>query len=68
MHFYPAKRNDFVVEKIPKNEIRKRCKTQSYSVFIMLNQAEDEGFKPPIRERRIPDFESSAFGHSANLP
>ena len=34
----------------------------------MLNQAEDEGFKPPIRERRIPDFESSAFGHSANLP
>lgn len=30
--------------------------------------AEDEGFKPPIPERGIPDFESSAFGHSANLP
>ena len=30
--------------------------------------AEDEGFKPPIPERGIPDFESSAFGHSANFP
>ena len=30
--------------------------------------AESEGFKPPIPERGIPDFESSAFGHSANLP
>ena len=30
--------------------------------------AEDEGFKPPIPERVIPDFESSAFDHSANLP
>ena len=30
--------------------------------------AEDEGFKPPIPEKGIPDFESSAFGHSANLP
>ena len=30
--------------------------------------AEGEGFKPPIPERGIPDFESSAFGHSANLP
>ena len=30
--------------------------------------AEDEGFKPPIPERGIPDFESSAFDHSANLP
>lgn len=30
--------------------------------------AEEEGFKPPIPERGIPDFESSAFGHSAILP
>ncbi len=30
--------------------------------------AEDEGFKPPIPDKGIPDFESSAFGHSANLP
>lgn len=30
--------------------------------------AEDEGFKPPIPVMGIPDFESSAFGHSANLP
>lgn len=30
--------------------------------------AEDEGFKPPIPIMGIPDFESSAFGHSANLP
>ena len=34
----------------------------------MLKLAEGEGFKPPIPERGIPDFESSAFGHSANLP
>ena len=30
--------------------------------------AEGEGFKPPIPEKGIPDFESIAFGHSANLP
>ena len=30
--------------------------------------AEDEGFKPPIPVMGIPDFESSAFGHSANFP
>ena len=30
--------------------------------------AEGEGFKPPIPERGIPDFESSAIVHSANLP
>ena len=30
--------------------------------------AEGEGFKPPIPERGIPDFESSAIDHSANLP
>ena len=30
--------------------------------------AEGEGFKPPIPVMGIPDFESSAFGHSANLP
>lgn len=30
--------------------------------------AESEGFKPPIPVMGIPDFESSAFGHSANFP
>ena len=30
--------------------------------------AESEGFKPPIPGKGIPDFESSAFGHSANSP
>ena len=30
--------------------------------------AESEGFKPPIPGKGIPDFESSAFGHSANPP
>ena len=30
--------------------------------------AEGEGFKPPIPEKGIPDFESSAIDHSANLP
>ncbi len=39
--------------------------------FTQLNfvkKAEGEGFKPPIPERGIPDFESSAIDHSANLP
>ncbi len=30
--------------------------------------AESEGFKPPIPIKSIPDFESSAFDHSANFP
>ena len=30
--------------------------------------AESEGFKPPIPEKGIPDFESSAIVHSANSP
>ena len=30
--------------------------------------AESEGFKPPIPGKGIPDFESSAFDHSANSP
>ena len=34
----------------------------------LLFSAESEGFKPPIPERGIPDFESSAFDHSANFP
>ena len=34
--------------------------------FTLL--AESEGFKPPIPGKGIPDFESSAFGHSANSP
>ncbi len=33
-----------------------------------LTLAEGEGFKPPIPEKGIPDFESSAIDHSANLP
>ena len=33
-----------------------------------LEDAESEGFKPPIPERGIPDFESSAIDHSANSP
>ena len=33
-----------------------------------IYSAEGEGFKPPIPGKGIPDFESSAFGHSANLP
>ena len=36
------------------------------SLFFCL--AEGEGFKPPIPEKGIPDFESSAIDHSANLP
>ena len=34
----------------------------------LLFYAESEGFKPPIPERGIPDFESSAIDHSANSP
>ena len=35
---------------------------------LFLFCAESEGFKPPIPERGIPDFESSAIDHSANSP
>ena len=35
---------------------------------LSLFFAEGEGFKPPIPEKGIPDFESSAIDHSANLP
>ena len=35
---------------------------------LRLLFAEGEGFKPPIPEKGIPDFESSAIDHSANLP
>ena len=34
----------------------------------LFSFAESEGFKPPIPERGIPDFESSAIDHSANSP
>jgi hypothetical protein len=43
-------------------------KREARDELLLLCLAEDEGFKPPIPERGIPDFESSAFGHSANLP
>ena len=38
------------------------------ATFMAALFAEGEGFKPPIPERGIPDFESSAIDHSANLP
>ena len=38
------------------------------TVVVPIFCAEGEGFKPPIPERGIPDFESSAIDHSANLP
>ena len=41
-------------------------KRAQWSIELFL--AEGEGFKPPIPERGIPDFESSAIDHSANLP
>ncbi len=41
-------------------------KKRLLAVFYLI--AEDEGFKPPIPKKSIPDFESSAFDHSANLP
>ena len=43
-----------------KKELNEICHWASF--------AEGEGFKPPIPERGIPDFESSAIDHSANLP
>ena len=43
-------------------------KKESHDVTRRTPQAEGEGFKPPIPERGIPDFESSAIDHSANLP
>ncbi len=46
---------------------RRTQKRKSYR-FAISKEAEDEGFKPPIPKKGIPDFESSAFGHSANLP
>ena len=36
--------------------------------LFLWSFAEGEGFKPPIPEKGIPDFESSAIDHSANLP
>ena len=44
------------------------AKKESHNVTCRTPQAEGEGFKPPIPERGIPDFESSAIDHSANLP
>ena len=35
---------------------------------LSFYSAESEGFKPPIPAMGIPDFESSAFDHSANFP
>ena len=44
------------------------AKKESHNVTCRTPFAEGEGFKPPIPERGIPDFESSAIVHSANLP
>ena len=44
------------------------AKKESHNVTCRTPSAEGEGFKPPIPERGIPDFESSAIDHSANLP
>ena len=44
------------------------AKKESHVVTRRTPLAEGEGFKPPIPERGIPDFESSAIDHSANLP
>ena len=43
---------------------KEKSNLKGYSFF----PAEGEGFKPPIPERGIPDFESSAIDHSANSP
>ena len=48
------------------NSISLPCYNKKESPIALL--AEGEGFKPPIPERGIPDFESSAIDHSANLP
>ena len=48
---------------------RKTIMSSPRSRYIVIRLfAEDEGFKPPIPKSGIPDFESSAFDHSANLP
>ena len=46
--------------------IEKKRGTTGFPFHVVL--AEGEGFKPPIPEKGIPDFESSAIDHSANLP
>lgn len=51
-----------------KHQPFKPTKTQKGRVKTLPNSAESEGFKPPIPVMGIPDFESSAFGHSANFP
>ena len=45
-----------------------KIKGKPLKAFLLLRFAEGEGFKPPIPEKGIPDFESSAIDHSANLP
>ena len=47
-----------------RNGIKMGTRLGSHFTFL----AESEGFKPPIPGKGIPDFESSAFGHSANSP
>ena len=46
--------------------MQKEKESRNSALFSFF--AESEGFKPPIPRKGIPDFESSAFGHSANFP
>ena len=54
--------------KVAYQGVRKKRVQRANSLNSFCGFAEGEGFKPPIPERGIPDFESSAIDHSANLP
>ncbi len=43
-----------------------RKKSNLLAAFFFLRKVRDSN--PRYAVKRIPDFESSAFGHSANLP
>ena len=48
-----------------------RLTKQKRSVFTLIffiHLAERQGFEPWIRHKRMPDFESGAFDHSAIFP
>ena len=55
-------------QRLSKKEVPEILKKEFHNVVRRTPMAESEGFKPPIPGKGIPDFESSAFGHSANLP
>ena len=65
-HYYP---NSQLFTRLQlRNLLTINKKRKPSTDFLFDLKAEEEGFKPPIPERGIPDFESSAFGHSAILP